>query len=169
MATAAVSGAQVYNHDVAGLQRRMNRFIVEMIKSVSNSGSLMNSYDQSRLESYLGAIRAYVSWIVSQPELDLPETSPRIYVLDVNPSWDLVENESIIDVVRMLELARDEVVSSQSARNSSGLTKFDEKRCISMVDKIEAFLKNYIQTITPLDMPESSPMRPASTAGQTGI
>jgi len=169
MAVAADAPVVVYNHDVAGLQRRINRFIVEMVKSVSNSGSLMNDFDQKRLESYLSAIRAYVSWITSQPFLDLPETSPRIYTLDSNPTWDMVENEGIIDIVRMMELSRDEIVNSQSARNASGLSKFDEARIVAIVDKIEAFLKNYIQTITPLDMPESSPMRVASSSGKTGV
>jgi site-specific recombinase XerC len=162
-------GLKVFNHDVAGLQRRINRFIYEMIKSVSNAGSLMNEFDQTRLATYLVAIRAYIGWVVSQPQLDLPETSPREYVLDPNPTYDMVENESIVDVVRMLELTRDEVVNSQSARNSSGLNKFDTARMLAVVDKVEAFLKNYIQTITPLDLPESSPMRAQSGPGRTGV
>lgn len=159
----------VYNHDVAGLQRRINRFIVEMLKSVSNSGSLVNEFDQTRLSSYIGAIKAYTAWIVSQPHLDLPETSPRQYVLDENPTYDLVENESVVDVVRMLELVRDEVVNSQSARQSSGLIKFDEVRLLAVVNKVEAFLNTYIAQITPLDLPESSPMRAAATPGKSGV
>lgn len=163
------NAVQTYNHDVAGLQRRLNRFIIEMIKSVSNSGSLMNDYDKARLSSYLVAIRAYVGWIVSQPQLDLPETSPRVFILDANPSWELLENEAIIDVIRMLEIARDEVVNSQSSRNSSGLNKFDEGRILAIVTKVEEFLSKYIDVITPLDLPESSPMRTVSGPGQTGV
>lgn len=158
-----------YNHDVAGLQRRINRFIFEMIKSVSNAGSLMNDFDQTRLASYLAAIKSYVAFIVAQPQLDLPETSPRIIKLDANPTWDLLENEAIIDVIRMLEIARDEVVNSQSSRNSSGLNKFDEARILSVVTKIETFLNNYIKVITPLDLPESSPMRAVTGPGLGGV
>ena len=102
-------------------------------------------------------------------QLDLPETSPRQYVLDENPSYDLVENESVVDVVRMLELVRDEVVNSQSARQSSGLIGFDEKRLLAVVNKVEAFLNTYIAEITPLDLPESSPMRIAATSGKSGV
>jgi hypothetical protein len=159
----------VYNHDVAGIHRRLNRFIVEMIKSVSNAGSLMNEFDQKRLASYLNAMKAYVAWVTGQPALDLPETSPRPYSLDANPVYDLVENESVVDVVRMLELVRDEVVHSQSARNAAGLTKFDEARLLAIVTKVENFLASYIATVTPLDLPESSPMRTAATAGKLGI
>lgn len=159
----------VYNHDVAGIQRRINRFITEMINSVSNDNSLMNTFDQTRLSTYLKSIRAYVAWVVSQPFLDLPETSPRSYELDAPPIWNLVENESIVDVVRMLELARDEVVNSQSARMAAGLIKFDEVRILAIIDKVDAFLKNYISTIDPLDLPESSPMRPVAGPGKTGV
>lgn len=165
----ADNGVTVYNHDVAGIQRRINRFIIEMIKSVSNSNSLMNEFDQVRLQTYLDAIRGYVSWVTSQPALDLPETSPRAYILDPNPAWELTENESVVDVVRMLELSRDEVINSQSARMSAGLNKFDTARLLAVVDKIDAFLKNYIKLITPLDLPESSPMRVMSGPGKVGV
>lgn len=167
MATDA--GAIVYNHDVSGIQRRINRFIVEMIKSVSNASSLMNEYDQTRLGSYLAAIRAYVAWVTAQPQLDLPETSPRPIVLDANPTWDMIENESLVDVVRMLEIARDEIVNSQSARNASGLVKYDQARLLAIVEKVENMLTSYISKMEPLDLPESSPMRIASTAGKTGV
>lgn len=160
---------KINNHDISGLHRRFDRFIYEMVKSVSNSTSMMNEFDQNRLVSYLNAIRGYVAWIVSQPQLDLPETSPRFYTLDPSPTWDLVENEAIVDVIRMLEIARDEVINSQSARMSAGLNKFDESRLIAVISKVEAFIQNYIKVITPLDLPESSPMRVAATAGKVGV
>jgi hypothetical protein len=166
---AGPTGVITYNHDVAGLQRRINRFIYEMIKSVSNAGSLMNEYDKNRLSTYLTAIRAYVGWVVSQPQLDLPETSPRAITLDPNPTWELMENEAIIDVIRMLEIARDELVNSQASRASSGLNKFDEARILALVTKVEDFLTKYINVITPLDLPESTPMRAMTGAGQTGV
>ena len=166
---ASTATTVTYNHDVAGLQRRLNRFIVEMVKSVSNSGSMMNAWDQGRLETYLAAIRAYVAWIVGQPFLDLPETSPRMITLDANPDFGIIENESIIDVVRLLEIARDEIVNSQSSRQSSGLISFDESRVLGVISKIEAFVADYIKTVTPLDLPESSPMRDMSGPGRTGI
>jgi hypothetical protein len=169
MATTSTNQGFVYNHDVAGLHRRINRFIVEMAKSVSNSVSQFTDYDQARLLSYLGAVRAYVTWVVNQPLLDLPETSPREYVLDPNPVWDIVENEAVVDVLRMLELVRDEITNGQSARLSSSLVKFDVNRISAIVDKIEAFINDYVAVITPLDLPESSPMRAVATAGKTGV
>ena len=107
---------QTYNHDVAGLWRRINRFIVELAKSQSNPSNQVKSYDQKRMKTYLDAITAYVDWIVSQPELDLPETHPRLIALDAPPEFTVPENESLMDAIAMLELARDETVNGQSIR-----------------------------------------------------
>lgn len=159
----------VYNPDVAGLHRRINRFIVEMSKSASNQMSLMSEFDQNRLASYLNAIRAYVGWVVSQPHLDLPESSPKEYPLDAEPVWNLVENEAIVDILRMLELAKEEMIFGQSARMSSGLISFDVTRLTAIVNKIEKFLFDYVKIITPLDLPESSPSRVISGPGNSGV
>lgn len=165
----ATNQYMVYNPDVAGLQRRINRFIIEMSKAASNQFSMMNDFDQTRLQTYLNAIRAYVAWVTSQPQLDLPETSPKTYVLDADPTYELVENESIIDILRMLEIARTEIVNGQSARMPSGFISFDVTRVLSVVDKIENFLNDYVKVITPLDLPESSPSRASSGPGNTGV
>ena len=159
----------VYNHDVAGIHRRINRFISELTLSASSNISMTNDHDQARLQTYLDAIRTYRDWVVDQPLLDLPETNQRTIQLDANPAQQTVENESIVDVIRMLELARDEIVNSQSARHASGLIPFDEARLTALVEKIQAFLDNYIAIATPLDLPESSPMRGISGPGRTGV
>ena len=159
----------VYNHDVAGLHRRINRFIFELMNAQSSNVSLTKEADQARLKSYLAAIRKYRDWVVDQPELDLPETNERPIILDEEPEIKTVENESVVDVVRMLELTRDELINSQSARNSAGLISFDVSRLTAMVEKVQNFLDNYIALATPLDLPESSPKRPISGTGRPGV
>ena len=94
----------VYNHDILGLHRRINRFIEEVSKSTSSAGSQVNAHDQLRLSTYLNAIRGYHDWVIAQPLLDLPETHPRQWKLQDNPTVPDIENESAIDVVNMLEL-----------------------------------------------------------------
>ena len=69
----------------------------------------------------------------------------------------------------MMEVTRDELVNSQSARNPSGLNKFDSSRLSSIVAKIRAFMVDYVATIVPLDMPDSSPKEDPSGAGKKGI
>jgi hypothetical protein len=157
------------NHDIFGVYNRMNRFIEEMYHSVSADVSQMNSFDQARMQKYIDNIRGYVAWVVGQPQLDLPETAPREYPLEAPPVIGSAESEEINDILHMLVVARDEIISSQSARDPSGLIPFDAARFGAVIDKIEAFLKTYVATLTPLDLPESSPQAPTTGPGRTGI
>ncbi len=159
----------VYNQDVRGLASRINRFITELMLSSSANLANVSDFDAGRLESYIKAIRIYHDWIVGQPSLDLPETAPRVYELDPNPAVPIMENEAIRDCIVMLEGARDELVNSQSARMAVGLLSFDSNRVSRVVDKVEAFLNNYIREVQPLDLPESSPQRPMMPAGKLGV
>lgn len=159
----------VNNHDVVGLYNRINRFLVELFKAVSSQTSEMNEFDQGRLEKYLAAIDTYSKWVTDQPQLDLPETAPKLYALEEPPEVTVVENENINDVIRILTLCRDELINSQSARTPAGLNAFDSSRLTAIVAKVRAFLETYIKPITPLDMPESSPKAESSGSGITGI
>lgn len=159
----------VYNHDIVGIQTRLNRFITEMYNSVSNGTSQTNTFDQVRLSSYLDAIDGYHAWVLGQPHLDLPETSPRAYALEANPVIADIENEDLADVIRMLQISRDEIVNSQSARDAAGLNKFDSARLSSIVAKVRAFLTSYMTKVSPLDLPESSPQDPLSGPGKLGV
>lgn len=159
----------VYNHDIVGIQTRFNRFITEMYNSVSNGTSQTNTFDQARLSSYLDAIDGYHAWVLSQPHLDLPETSPRAYALEANPVIADIENEDLADVIRMLQISRDEIVNSQSARDAAGLNKFDSARLSAIIAKVRAFLTTYMTKVSPLDLPESSPQDPLSGPGKTGV
>jgi hypothetical protein len=152
----------IFNHDLVGIWNRMNRFIRELQQATSANSSQMNTFDQVRLDSYLKGILAYVAWVASQPQLDLPKTSPRSYLLEapVNPAP--VENEEVNDLFHMFETARDELISSESARLPSGFVVFDQTRFVAVINKAQAFLGNYIATFTPMDMPEAGGMKPIS-------
>lgn len=160
---------EINNHDIVGLYNRINDFLFEMMKSVSSQTSEVNTFDQERLTTYLFAVDTYHAWIIAQPLLDLPETSPRLYPLKAPDEVQIVENENINDIVRILTIARDELVNCQSARLAAGLNVFDSARLTSVVEKVRKFLTDYIQVATPLDVPESAPAMPSSGAGRTGI
>ena len=166
---ATQTNQSVYNQDVRGLASRINRFITELMLSASANLANVSEFDASRLESYIRAIRTYHDWIMAQPQLDLPETAPRSYQLDADPTVPLIENEAIRDTIVMLEVARDELINSQSARMPVGLLSFDSRRVSAVVDKVEAFLNSYIREVQPLDLPESSPQRSMAPAGKTGV
>ena len=161
--------ASTCNTDLSSLYRRINRFIVEVTKSQSSGLSLTSSFDTSRALSYLDSLRGYITWMIQQPLLDLPETGPMELVLEKSPDLPFFENESLYDICVLFEILRDELVNSQSARMSSGLTQHDHTRAVSIIQKIENLITQYIATQEPLDLPESSPMREITGAGRTGI
>lgn len=159
----------VYNHDIVGIYDRLNRFIEEVSKAVSSNVSLTNQFDILRLTTYLDATDRYHAWIKAQPHLDLPETSPKPYVLKAPPIEFEIENEDMDDMLRMLRLGRDEIVHSQSSRLGSGLIRQDSERLTAIVAKARAFLADYIVPTQPLDFPESSPAQLLSGSGRTGV
>jgi hypothetical protein len=165
----ATATNQTYNTDVYGIVRRLNRFIVEVIKSQSSGVSQTISFDVQRARTYIAATRAYVAWVISQPTLDLPETGPTAVDLPVSPVIPLFENESLFDLATLFSLARDEIANSQSSRLSSNLIPFDTLRISAILDKADAFLNNYVTVIDPLDQPETSPMTVITGPGLKGV
>lgn len=166
--TTAVPSA-IYNHDIVGLVQRIQRFVEELTSSSSSGVSLMNSYDQTRLQSYLTAVTTYQAWVSANPQLDMPETNRLLW--DVKPLVGVpaVENESIQDILRMLHVTCVELLNSQSARMPSGLIAFDAARLTALITKIGNLLVNYIQKSDPLDMPASSPEVPMTAPGKSGV
>jgi len=147
----------VLNHDVLMIIDNLDRAIREMDRSNSANRSGMNEHDKTRLRSYTTSINALVLWIQAQPHLDLPETHPRKFPIEPAVEVENRESEAINHVIRLLEAARTEVIHSQSASDASRLLPFDELRLRAIVNKIDAFLDDYVDTSTPLDWPESSP------------
>jgi hypothetical protein len=164
-----MSVTQTYNADIKGLYNRINRFIQEAMFQQSSGNSQINEFDQTRLRSYLSACRTYHDHIQGAPNLDLPETHPRIYELRATPEVVELENESLNDIVRLLELCRDELLHSQSARLPVKLISFDSSRFLSIIEKCERFMADYVAVATPLDLPESSPRAAMSGPGKQGI
>lgn len=163
------TATSVLNHDIVGIWNRINRFIEEMIKAVSSSLSQTSVFDLNRLESYLTAIDVYHNWVISQPQLDLPETHPHPWPLSEPPEVPHLENEELNDALRIMLLTRDELANSQSARMPSGLVNFDTIRLRQNVEKVRRFLADYIRRMPALDLPESSPQAPVSGPGRGGI
>lgn len=160
---------KVFNDDVAGIYRRFNRFIVEVQKSASANVADINAFDLERINAYIQSMTFYLDWVDAQPMLDLPETHPKLISLEAVPVVIEVENLMIRDLVRLFERARDEIVNAQSARNASGLIKFDSARVRAVLQKATNYLEEYVVKVSPLDMPESSPTSTDSGSGAGGI
>jgi hypothetical protein len=161
--------AQTYNHDLVGIINRFYRVMEELHKSQSSGQPGMVSFDQDRLSQYLAEMESQIAWVMSQPDMDLPESHPTAHELDPMPDLPRVENESINDIIRLCKLGCIELENSQSARRSAKLNKYDHSRCTSLIAKIKNYLNDHIATSTPSDLPESSPRAASSGAGRLGI
>ena len=161
----------VLNQDVAGLCERIDEVIYELQKSQSASVTDFNSFDRTRIDSYLAWLDSYVAWILAAPAVDVPETHPREYVIKEIASGltDDVENKSIRDIIRMFRSMMTEMSNAQSSRNPNGLISHDANRYSLLSGKIAAFLTNHIDQTLPVDMPESSPSSEITGAGLGGI
>lgn len=160
---------KVYNHDIANLVRRMRRFREELIKSVSSGTSEYSEHDLARLNSYLEAIRRFKNWMMTQPVLDLPETSPQELELEEFSLDQNVENDDVAMLKKLFALSEEELVNSQSARRSTSLISHDSIRFDSYVQKMQDFVDNFIVPVSPLDLPESSPSTVMTGQGRKGV
>lgn len=159
----------VQSDDIAYINDKLCRFAYEVYKSQASNVSGFNSFDQQRLNSYLDSVDAATDYVVAQPQLDLPESSPQDVPTSTFPETTNTENDEVDQVLRMLKRAHVELLNSQSARNSTGLSSFDESRLRAIILKSRNFLNNYITVVTPQDLPESSPREDSTGTGRTGI
>jgi hypothetical protein len=171
--TLALDAAQpvaIYNHDIVGIYNRLNRFQMELIGCQSSDLSMTSKYDMDRLSSYLDALDKYHDWVLAADQLDLPETKGFTYTLELAPVVPALENEDLEDMIRMLQLARRELVNSQSARAGTGFpVKQDSSRLRSITDKARKFLTTYMTPVQPLDLPVSSPLDLATPNPNHGV
>ncbi len=160
---------EVYNHDVANLGHMVAKYAYEMYKARSNAVNDMSSFDVERFYQYTRSIRAYQAWIMAQPQLDLPEWTPTVEEVADWPEFETVENDSINTMIKLAHVCWFELVNSQSARVSTGMVSFDDNRFNAIVDKMEAFMKDYVENILPIDLPESTPSVVVSGVGRRGV
>ena len=153
---------QVSNHDIAGLVVRIDEILYEVLKSQSAGQNDTVSFDRVRIDQYVAALKHYMSWVAAAPEIDLPETHPRMHqikYLTAEEGID-IENKALRDLVRMLQAAITELTASQSANRASGISTHDKRRFDLIIQKIELFLTEYVDLTHPMDMPESAPSSP---------
>jgi hypothetical protein len=161
--------AVVNNMDVAGLVRRIRRYKYEINKCVSASLMHTTAADVGRFFSYIGAIRKYFDWMVAQPQQDLPESHPTDYDLGEPEKLATPENEALADLITQFDALETEMTFCQSARMHTSVMPHDEKRFRDILTKIENFITDYIQTVQPLDMPESTPLQAMTGPGRRTV
>lgn len=156
----------ILNHDIVGIHNRFVRMIFELKKATSANSSGWNQFDADRCRQFITDIRSRVDWTQKEPEIDLPETHPTQFELRPLPDLPEVENEDSNDMIRLCVLGCQELEKSASSGDPARLNKFDHRRCMAIVDKMESLLENHIVKVTPVDRPESSPRAPGITPGR---
>lgn len=158
-----------YNLDVVYVNDKLCRYAGEVIKSVSSSVAHVNDFDMARALKYLGDIDAAVSYVLSLPQLDMPESHPTAYKLQPMPEMPDMENDELDHMVRLLNAARRELINSQSSRMAAGFLPFDAGRVTALVAKARQWLTEYVGARAPMDLPETSPQELITGAGRGGV
>ena len=159
----------VYNLDVTYCNDKLCRYTYEVIKSVSANLSATITFDAARTLSYFSDMDAAIAYVVSQPQLDLPESHPTMHAIEPFPEIPNMESDEMDHIVRLLKAARTELVNSQSSRMGAGLLPFDAFRVTALVAKARQFMVDYVAKRLPMDLPESSPQQPMTGAGRGGV
>jgi len=146
-----------YNMNIAGFANRINRFMQELIHSQSANTNDYNAHDVTRTQEYLSALSSFIDWVVGQPVLDLPKTTPQEIEIGEMTELQQVQNEMITDMVYYFQTLRDEALMAQSVRQSTGFMQQDEQRFRSVITAMTQYIENYVAAHNPMDMPESSP------------
>lgn len=155
----------INNMHIRFLCDKLARFAFEVIKSQSSNLNIYREADAARLASYLDAIDTAHGWVISLPEMDLPETTPHEYEVEPFPEKVDADNEAVNMIQDLLEACYIELNKSQSSRMGAGMNTHDSSRLKSTVDHCRKFLNDYILQVQPLDQPESTPMEPHTGPG----
>lgn len=158
-----------YNIDINSIANRMCRYVDEVQHFQSANGGEMHPEDLVRLKSYLTGLRTFVNTVQQLERMDYVETQADLEPLRPMPEKVELENESLNDINVLIRRAHAELVHSASARQSSKLNKYDNGRLLRSITRAEALISDYIEVVTPLDMPNSSPRAAAVGEGKTGI
>lgn len=156
------------NVEVWWYAARINRYITELQKSQSSNINGAIPFDMARTRSYIAAQVKALETIAALPLVDTPETGPTLLPLPAPPTIIYTENDTINLLVQWLEISRDELTNSASARRPCGIEKFDFDRAMSYLGRM-AQLCDYQGAVDPLDMPESTPREDVTPAGALGI
>lgn len=169
MENSTATPTHTFNIDIVAVCNRMNRIITELQMFASGNTSEVYPADLTRIKSYFSGLRTYHDTIQALERMDFVETNTQLEELRALPPSVQVENENLNDLVRLMRRGHSELTNSQSARDSSKLNKYDSARFLAMLDRAEKFAANYIEKVTPLDFPNSSPRAGSILEGQTGI
>ena len=162
----AFHGMTVLNEDIETIVVKVQKMRFEAAYCTSNSQSEMSPADLQRQLSFHVDLRAYVSQIMSEPLIDTPKASPTEYKLPVPEDLPTPDNDALRAMIKRYDRLEEEVSKCNSNARSNGLNVFDHVRLINQLDKMDAFLKNYVAKILPIDWSEGMPLYKVTGEGR---
>lgn len=151
--------AQMFNDDIEAILYHIDRGIVEMRDCQSANLLDLMPFDKDRLKDILQKLKAMLDFAASHRLMDFPETAARLRDIPPMPDFPIPENMLILRILRYLERVRGELRECQSARMANSLIDPDKKRADIWLTTIDEFI-GVVESVTPIDMPESSPQQP---------
>lgn len=148
---------KINNLDISTLAEKLDRMAVEVAKSVSAGLGEYNQFDKARLQSFINDARAFIAYSSSVNDVDLPHSHPVLFEIK-EPSVSLqpeLENEAANQLCAEIIRARENIIQSQSSVRAAGWMAHDLVRINSYVDRLDSYLNMYIETILPVDKPET--------------
>ncbi|OYT64171.1 hypothetical protein B6U67_00785 [Methanosarcinales archaeon ex4484_138] len=126
--------------------------------------------DLKRLKDMIADLHKLWEFICLEPSLDCPESSHTIYyeVPKIDVITPTPENRDIQYILMYIKMMYMEMANSQSARLVTGLQPADKERGKAYLDRIDVFVKDYLETNTPNDFPKATPEEPTPTPGRLG-
>jgi hypothetical protein len=159
----------IHNMDIERLYDMHNRVVFEIQKSASESGTSFHEADIGRIKAYSKWIQDFKEWVVKRPRQDHPETHPELIDLEAPINFQKGENDAFNQLQRMVIAARDELVMSASANQTTWLDDPDSIRFDQHWEKIDSLVSDHIDEITTVDTPESSPREIGQGKGRTHV
>lgn len=157
------------NRNVAVFHRKALRYLEEIKKSQSAGVSPLKTADRDRILSYTENLRAYLNYVITQPETDEPESHPFPLEYPGKPDVGNMDNLDLYEAQLLLLVILTENANSQSARMGSGYFKFDYDRIMAMLQKLDNLVIDFIDKQKILDLPETSPRHDHDGTGSRGI
>jgi len=160
--TGPFSVTSIRNNDLVGAVERIDICVAELAKSESADSGGSQIFDRSRIDMYNSQIDEYMDYVVAQTgKVDLPMTYPTYYDIDyISNGLDVnITNKAMRDLLRLYLQMMEQLSKSGSAGWSNGIQEHDYNRYVMIRDKIQSFLTNYIDQVTPVDMPEYTAYR----------
>lgn len=147
---------------------KMNRWIIEVNRCNSANGNNVYAPDLIRWKTYVSEWRAMIGMIAKIGDMDVPKTGSVFLQLRPPPQIQYVENDQVNLFVQWLEVARDELLNSESSRRISGMAEPDVKRQAEYWTHAEEIIA-YIEATQPRDLTESAPREAAVDPSLTGV